>query len=246
MKDEKIDDLQCRGLRIIQKKEGFRFGLDAVLLSSFADIYKNARVMDLGAGSGVIPILIAGKTEAKHITGIEIQEEIAQMAQRSVGMNNLDDRIHIMCGDIRNCTQIFKKSSFDVVVSNPPYINQGTGFINENDSKAISRHELKCTLEDVVKAASGLLKRGGQFAMVHKPNRLVDIVCQMRKYYIEPKYIQFVHPRPHKRANLLLIKGRKQGGVELKMLEPLYVYDESGDYSQQISNIYCKGVANIE
>lgn len=243
--NETIDDLQYKGLRIIQKKDGFRFGLDAVLLANFADVKKNDTVIDLGSGTGIIPILIAGKTEAKSVIGLEIQEEMAEMAQRSVSMNGLDNRVRIVCGDIKESVELFGASRFNTVVSNPPYMNCGAGLINTGDSKAISRHEIKCTLEDVIKSAAKLLVTGGQLAMVHRPNRLVDIVWLMRKYSIEPKYMRFVHPSPYKKANLLLIKGTRQGGVELKMLEPLYVYDENGEYSGEINDIYCRGVRDI-
>ncbi|HOM02508.1 MAG TPA: tRNA1(Val) (adenine(37)-N6)-methyltransferase [Acetivibrio sp.] len=244
--NERIDDLQCKGLKIIQKKDGFCFGLDAVLLANFADIKKGDAVIDLGTGTGIISILIAGKTEAKSVTGLEIQEEMAEMAQRSVELNNIGDRVKIVCGDIKNSVEMFGASKFNVVVTNPPYMNQGGGLLNISDTKAISRHEIKCTLEDVIKASSKLLVPGGQFAMVHRPDRLVDIVWLMRKYSIEPKYLQFVHPAPHKKANLLLIKGARQGGVQLKMMEPLYVYDENGNYSKEIDNIYGREVRNIE
>ncbi|NLP14689.1 MAG: tRNA1(Val) (adenine(37)-N6)-methyltransferase [Clostridium sp.] len=239
--NETIDDLQYNGLRIIQKKDGFRFGLDAVLLANFADVKKNDTVIDLGTGTGIIPILIAGKTGAKSVIGLEIQEEMAQMAQRSINMNGMDNRVRVVCGDIKESVELFGASRFNIVVSNPPYMNCGAGLINTRDSKAISRHEIKCTLEDVIKAAAKLLVIGGQLAMVHRPNRLVDIVWLMRKYSIEPKYIRFVHPAPYKKANLLLIKGTRQGGVELKMLEPLYVYDENGEFSDEINDIYCRG-----
>jgi len=244
--NERIDDLQCKGLKIIQKKAGFCFGLDAVLLANFADIKKGDTVIDLGTGTGIIAILIAGKTEAKSIIGLEIQEEMAEMAQRSVKLNNLEDRVKIVCGDIKNSVEMFGASKFDVVVTNPPYMNQGGGLLNISDTKAISRHEIKCTLEDVIKASSKLLVPGGQFAMVHRPDRLVDIIWLMRKYSIEPKYLQFVHPYPRKKANLILIKGARQGRVQLKMLEPLYVYDENGNYSKEIDNIYGREVRNIE
>lgn len=244
--NERIDDLQYKGLKIIQKIDGFCFGLDAVLLANFADIKKGDEVIDLGTGTGIISILIAGKTEAKSVTGLEIQEEMAEMAQRSVKLNNIEDRVKIVCGDIKESVEMFGASKFNVVVTNPPYMNQGGGLLNISDTKAISRHEIKCTLEDVIKASSKLLVPGGRFAMVHRPDRLVDIVWLMRKYSIEPKYLQFVHPSPRKKANLLLIKGARQGGVQLKMMEPLYVYDDNGNYSKEIDDIYSREVRNIE
>jgi len=239
--NERIDDLQYKGLKIIQKKNGFCFGIDAVLLANFADIKKNGKAVDLGTGTGIIPILLAGKTEASSITGIEIQEEVAEMAQRSVILNDLSHKIDIKVCDIKDSVSVLGKSKFDLVVSNPPYIKYRGGIINESDTLAISRHEIKCTLEDVVSAASKLLTPGGQFAMVHRPERLVDVMFLMRTYQIEPKYIRFVHPYAGKRANLMLVKGTKGGNPELKMLEPLYVYDENGNYSEEINRIYCRG-----
>lgn len=240
MEDERIDDLQYKGLKIIQKDKAFRFGLDAVLLANFADVKKGNSVIDLGTGTGIISILLAGKTEASSIVGLEIQEDMAEMAGRSVKMNCLEDRVKIVCGDIKESVNLFGASSFDVVVTNPPYMNRGGGIINLSDTKAISRHEILCTLEDVIKSASKLLVPGGQFAMVHRPDRLADIIWLMRNYSIEPKYIRFVHPSPYKKPNLILIKGSRQGRPQLKMLDPLYVYDENGKYSKEINEIYCR------
>lgn len=245
MKNEKIDDLQYKGLKIIQKDKAFRFGLDAVLLANFVDVKKGSSVIDLGTGTGIISILLAEKTEAASIVGLEIQEEIAEMAQRSVKMNCLEDRVKIVCGDIKDSVDLFGASSFDAVVSNPPYMNQGGGIINISDTKAIARHEILCTLEDVIRSASKLLVPGGQFAMVHRPDRLADIIWLMRNFTIEPKYIRFVHPSPYRKANLLLIKGTRQGRPQLKMMEPLYVYDEEGKYSKEINEIYCREVTEI-
>lgn len=244
--NERIDDLQYKGLKLIQKEDGFCFGLDAVLLANFADVKKDDSVIDLGTGTGIVTLLIAGKTKAKSVTGLEIQDEMAEMAGRSVEMNNLGGRVRIVRGDIKESVDLFGASKFNVVVSNPPYMSQGGGLLNASDTKAVSRHEILCTLEDVIKASGRLLVPGGQFAMVHRPDRLVDIIWLMRKYSIEPKYIRFVHPSPYKKANLLLIKGARQGRPQLKMMEPLYVYDETGKYSREINEIYCREVSGIE
>jgi tRNA1Val (adenine37-N6)-methyltransferase len=238
--NERIDDLQYKGLKLIQKKDGFCFGIDAVLLANFADVKKGDSVIDLGTGTGVIPILMAGKTQAKTIIGLEIQREVAEMADRSVKLNRLEERVKIVCGDIKDAVEIFGYSNFNVVVVNPPYMNKGGGLVNPSDVKAISRHEILCTLEDIIRAGSRLVMPGGQMAMVHRPNRLVDIIFLMRSYKIEPKYLRFVHPSPHKEANLLLIKGTRNGNPQLKILEPLYVYDENGNYSEEINRIYCR------
>lgn len=244
--NERIDDLQYKGLKIIQNTGGFCFGVDAVLLANFADVKKHGRVIDLGTGTGIIPILLSGKTEACEIVGVEIQHSVAEMAGRSIELNGLGHRVKLVEGDLKECVDMFGPSSFDVVVSNPPYMNRGGGLVNPLDSKAISRHELMCTLEDVVRVGSRLLVPGGQLAMVHRPERLVDIVWCMRKYGIEPKYLRFVHPAPEKKANLILVKGSKGGRPQLKMLPPLYVYDANGRYSQEIDRIYCRGGVEIE
>lgn len=238
--NERIDDLQYKGLRLIQKKDEFCFGVDAVLLANFADVKKNDAVLDLGTGTGIIPILLAGKTEARSIVGLEIQTAMQEMACRSVKLNNLEQKITIVEGDIKNASRQLGLSKFNVVVSNPPYMNSGGGHVNPSNSKAIARHEILCTLEDVVRESSKLLKPGGQLAIVHRPERLADIIWHMRNFGIEPKYIRFVHPSPYKKANLLLIKGTRGGNPQLKMMDPLYVYDENGRYSDEINKIYCR------
>ena len=239
--NERIDDLQYKDLKIIQNKDGFCFGLDAVLLANFAEVKNHDYVVDLGTGTGIIPILIAGKTKAKKVVGVEIQESVANMARRSVRLNMLESVVDIESADIKNCRDILGSSKFDVVVTNPPFMNKGGGIINEADTKAISRHEILCSLEDVIRTSGELLKEKGQFNMVHRPQRLVDIVFLMRKYNIEPKYLKFVHPSPHKKPNLILIRGLKGGKPELKMLDPLYVYNENGEYTGDINRIFDLG-----
>lgn len=243
---ERIDDLQLNGLKIIQNTEKFCFGVDAVLLSDFADVKRNHKVLDIGTGTGIIPILLSGKTKAGSIVGLEIQESMAEMANRSVALNGLQDRVKIIHGDIKKYSEYFGKSSFDVVVSNPPYTNKGCGIVNPQDSKAISRHEIYCSLEDVVSSAAALLAPGGQLALVHRPERLADIICSMRNNGIEPKYLRFVHPKPYKKPNMILIKGSRGGNPELKVLEPMYVYNSDGTYSDEINKIYCREVRKIE
>jgi tRNA1Val (adenine37-N6)-methyltransferase len=238
LENETVDDLQCKGLKIIQKKDGYRFGIDAVLLSSFADVRKNDKVIDLGTGSGIIPILISAKTGAKSITGLEIQPDMAEMACRSVRMNDLEEKISIVCGDIKKAAEIFGKSSFNCVISNPPYMNKGGGLVNPAEMRAISRHEILCTLEDVISAANKLLPPAGRFAMIHRPERIADIICLMRKYSIEPKSMRFVHPSPYKKPGMVLIRGAKNGNAQLKVLEPLYIYNSEGNYTDEINRIY--------
>lgn len=236
--DERIDDLQYKGLYIIQKKKGFCFGMDAVLLSHFVDARKGDSVLDLGTGTGIIPILIAGHTLTERIVGVEIQKGIADMAKRSVAMNRLDDRVTILNEDLKNIDRILCQNSFDVVVTNPPYIKANGGLINERDTKAISRHEILCTLDDVVRVSERMLKHGGRFCMVNRPNRLVDIMITMRKYHIEPKIMRMVHPRVESDANLVLVMGKKGAKSELQVMDPLYVYDDSGVFTKEIDYIY--------
>ena len=238
--DETIEDLQYKGLRLIQKNYGFRFGVDAVLISDFAEIRAGDEVLDIGTGSGVIPILLSGKTKAKFITGVEIQHDIAEMASRSVLLNQLSEKVKIIEGDIKNREAIFPKSKFDVVVTNPPYIKQNGGIISDCDLQAIARHEVKCTLADVLEAGSLLLKDNGRMAMVHRPERLVDIITLMRENMIEPKVLRFVYPSKGKKAIIVLIRGTKHGNPQLNVLEPLYIHKENGEYSEEINRIYCR------
>lgn len=238
LSNERIDDLQLKGLKIIQKEDGFCFGIDAVLLANFAKVKDKDKVLDLGTGTGIIPILIAGHTNSNDITAVEIQEEIADMAKRSVCLNKLEDRINIINDDLKNIDKYLNHNSYDVIVTNPPYIKNKGGLINETDTKAISRHEIKCTLEDVVRISAKLLKHNGKFCMVNRPDRLVDIITLMRKYKIEPKVLRFVHSKEGKDAKLILIQGLKGAKAELKVLDPLYVYDENGNYTKEIDDIY--------
>lgn len=234
--NETLDDLQ-NGYYIFQKKDGFKFGIDAVLLSDFA---KNVtgNVIDLCTGTGIIPLLLAAKANVKRIDAIEIQPQIAEMAERSVNYNKLQDKIHIACADLNDACEIFGSSVFDAVTVNPPYMKCGSGLVNETDSKTVSRHEVKCTLEDVIKTSSRLLKPFGKFYMVHRPSRLVDIFALMRQYKIEPKILRMVAPNPQKEMNLVLVYGIKNAKSELKTLSPLYVYDQNGEYSKEIDEIY--------
>lgn len=236
--DERVDDLQLNGLKIIQNPNGFCFGIDAVLLSHFAEVKKGADVVDLGTGTGIIPLLIAGKTEAAHITAFEIQPEVAEMASRSVALNSLENRVTILNEDLKKASILMGKSSVDVVTSNPPYVATTGGIKNSEDKKAISRHEVKCTLEDVIRVAAEMLKPGGSFYMVHRPMRLADAIYYMRQYKLEPKLIRFVQPTVDKKPNIMLIKGVRGGNPELKFMDPLIVYDADGQYTQEIFEIY--------
>lgn len=236
--NERIDDLQRNHLRIIQKTDGFCFGMDAVLLSGFAAVKPGERVLDLGTGTRIIPILLSAKTEGEHFTGLEIQEEIAGMAKRSVSMNGLEEKIEIVNGDIKEASRIFGAASFDVVTTNPPYMNDAHGLKNPTEVKAISRHEVLCTLEDVVREGAKVLKHGGRMYMVHRPHRLIEILNTMTKYRLEPKRMKLVHPFRDKEANMVLIEAVRGGGAWMKVEPPVIVYKEPGVYSEEIYDIY--------
>ena len=238
MENERLDDLQRNGLKIIQKTDGFCFGMDAVLLSGFASVKPGERALDLGTGTGIIPLLLSAKTKGDHFTGLEIQTEIMKMAQRSVALNGLEKKIDIIQGDIKEASRIFGAASFDVVTSNPPYMNDAHGLKNPGDVKAISRHEVLCTLEDVVREGTKALKPGGRFYMVHRPHRLAEIITVMRQYELEPKRMKFVHPFADKDANMVLIEAVRGGGAWLKLEPPVIVYKEPGVYTDEIYEIY--------
>lgn len=240
-KNERIDDLEFKNLKVIQNKNGFCFGMDAVLLSDFAkNIKRNAIVLDLGTGTGIIPILLCGKTELKKVVGVEIQEEVAKMAKKSILLNNLENRFEILNCNIKELNKIYENQTFDVIVTNPPYKKQDSGIINENERKLISRHEITANLEDFIKISKYLLKDKGELYMVHRPERLVDILELMRKYKIEPKQLKMVCPNKNKEPNLVLIKGVKNAKPFLKVEKNLYVYDAENNYTKEILEIYNK------
>lgn len=235
---ERIDDLERNGYKIIQNSEKFCFGMDAVLLSGFANVKKGESVLDLGTGTGIIPILLKAKTEGEKFTALEIQKESADMARRSVMLNNLGENISIVDGDIKEASQIFGRASFDVVTSNPPYMNDNHGLKNPDMPKAIARHEVLCSLEDVVREASFVLKERGRFYMVHRPHRLVEIINTLSKYRLEIKRMKMVHPFIDKEANMVLVEAIKGGNSFMKMEKPLIVYKEQGVYTEEIYDIY--------
>lgn len=237
---ERIDDLDLKGLKIIQNPKWFCFGVDAVLLASFAFIKRKDRVVDLGTGTGIIPLLVYGKHTPKEILGVEIQEEVAEMAERSIEMNELSHIIKIHTGDIKNAPKELGGNGFDVALSNPPYKKANTGIINPADTKAISRHEMLITLEELVCSASKLLKDGGRFCMIHRPERLKDIFLSLDKYKFSPKRMKFVHSKVHDKPAMVLIEAVKGGGDFLKIEEPIYVYNEDGTYTDEILRMYGK------
>ena len=239
--NERIDDLEFKGLKIIQNPEGFCFGIDSILLSDYAkNIKSEAKVIDLGTGTGILGILLCGKTNAKKIIGVEVQEEVYDMARRSIELNNLQERFEVINQNINKLKSIYEAGSFDVVVTNPPYKKVNTGIKNEDEKKLISRHEIKANLEEFIEVSKYLLKDKGELYMVHRPDRLVDILSIMRKYKIEPKQIRFVCSNISKSPNLVLIKGVKNGGEFLKIEKNLYVYNFDGSYTNEILKIYNK------
>ena len=236
--DETLDDLNLKGIHVIQKKHAFRFGVDAVLLANFAKVRRDAKVVDLCTGTGIIPFILAGKTFASDLIGVEIQDEFVDMANRSARYNDLEDKIKFISGDLKDIELIKNIPKVDIVTVNPPYKLHNSGLINLDDKNAIARHEICCTLEDVVIACRILLKDSGRMYMVHRPDRLVDILYTMRKHRIEPKRIRMVHPSVNKAPNIVLIEGQRDGGVFLKWEPPLYVHSEDGGYTKEINDMY--------
>ena len=235
---ERIDDLQRNGLKIIQDTGRFCFGMDAVLLSGFAKAKSGEKVLDMGTGTGILPLLMSAKTDAEHFSALEIQPESADMARRSVAMNNLSDKIDIVTGDIKEASRIFGRASFDVVTVNPPYMTAGHGEMNPADAKAIARHEVLCTLEDVVREAAAVLKTNGRLYMVHKPFRLAEIFGVMQKYKLEPKELRVVHPYADKEPNMVLVGAVKGGKSGIKIAPPLVIFSEKDVYSEEIKRDY--------
>ena len=236
--NERLDDLQKNNYKIIQNPEKFCFGMDAVLLSGFLKAKEGSKALDLGTGTGIIPILMAAKTKVKHIIGLEIQEESADMAARSVEINQLNERISIVEGDIKEVEKLFPAASFDIVTSNPPYMIGNHGLKNEETPKAIARHEIKCTLDDVVKAAAYTLVPGGKFFLVHRPFRIPEIITILKKYGLEPKRMQLVHPFIDKEPNMVLLEAVKGGKPRMIVEHPLIIYKEQGKYTNEIYDIY--------
>ena len=239
--DENLDDLQLKGLMLIQKKDGFKFGVDAVLLSHFANVKKKHRVIDLCTGTGIIPFLLEGKYSPKDILGIEIQDEFVDMANRSAALNKTHN-ISFISEDLKNLKALKNIDKADVITVNPPYKLNNAGIVNPSDKLAIARHEIMCNLENVIEASRILLKDNGRIYMVHRPERLADIITLMRKYKIEPKRIQMVHPKLGKAPNIVLVEGQRDGGAFLKWDAPLYVYNEDGSISDEINEIYGRDV----
>lgn len=235
--NERIDDLLTKDLKIIQSAEVFSFSMDAVLLARFCSVPPRGRIADLCTGNGVIPLLLSTRTRG-DIVGVEIQERLADMAERSVRLNGLQGRVHIARGDLKEAHRFLEAGRYDLVTVNPPYLPVVAGEQNLNSHVAAARHEIHCNLEDVVAACGRIVKAGGKVSMVHRPARLVDLLVLMRKYRIEPKRIRFVHPRDGVEANMVLVEGMKDGKPEVRLLPPLIVYRNETEYCDELVGIY--------
>lgn len=235
---ERLDDLQIKGYEIIQSPGRFCFGMDAVLLSSFAKVKKSERALDLGTGTGILPILLEAKNEGTQYVGLEIQEESADMARRSVLHNKLDDKISIITGDIKEASEIFGAASFHVITTNPPYMIGDHGLKNDNEALYIARHEALCTLDDILRESARLLKPKGRFYMVHRPFRLAEILGKMSAYGIEPKRMRLIHPYVDKEPNMVLVEGMRGAKPRMTVEPPLIVYEKSGDYTKELLSMY--------
>lgn len=236
--EERIDELGRKGYRIIQNKKKFCFGIDAVLLAEFAMVKKRERVLDLGTGTGIIPLLLEARYDGEDYQALEIQEESVNMARRSVELNHLEDRIQVVHGDIKEAGTIFGPASFHVVTTNPPYMTPNCGLRNPNEAKAIARHEVLCNLEDVISQSAKVLKEQGRFYMVHRPGRLMDIMYLLRKYRLEAKRVRMVHSFADSEATMVLIEARKGGHAFVKVERPLIIYKEPGVYTKEVYETY--------
>ena len=233
---ERLDDLQLSGLKIIQDPERFCFGLDAVLLSGFVRARQGDQLLDLGTGTGILPLLLSAKTQCAHLTGLEIQEESADMARRSVALNHLEERISIVSGDLKEAGQIFAPASFDCITCNPPYMIGQHGITNPDAPKAIARHEILCTFEDVAAAAEKLLKSGGKFFLVHRPFRLAELIVTLTSHKLEPKRMRLVYPYADKEPNMVLLEAVRGGNSRMTVEPPLIIFDRPGEYSREIKD----------
>ena len=235
---ERIDELQRNDYKSIQNPQKFCFGMDAVLLSGFARVKAGESCLDLGCGNGIIPLLLSAKTQGRHFTGLEIQPYSADLARRSVALNHLEERVRIVEGDIKDASSIFGASSFHVVTTNPPYMTAQHGIPNPDEAKMIARHEVLCTLEDVIRESARLLVPGGRFYMVHRPFRLAEIISLMVHYKIEPKRMRLVYPYVDREPNMVLLEGLRGGRARMTVEKPLIVFQEPGKYTDEITEVY--------
>ena len=239
--NERIDNLEYKNLKIVQDKDGFCFGIDSVLLSDFAkEIRSKSIVLDLGTGNGVLGILLCGKTNLSKIYGVEIQEDIANIAQKSINLNKLNNRFEIINDNIKNLNSYFKNDSIDAIISNPPYKKDNSGLKNESQKKLIARHEITANLEDFISVSSKLLKSNGSLYMVHRPERLADLFYLLKKYKLEPKKLRFVQSFTNSKPKFFLIKATKNANSFLNVEQPLIIYNSDGNYTDEILKIYNK------
>jgi len=236
--NERIDFIQRKGYKVIQNPEVFCFGIDAVLLADFSKVKKDNRVLDIGTGTGIIPILMFARYENKSYVGIDIQETMIEMANRSIKMNKIEDHIVMRCLNVQDIMDHYSPGSFDVVTTNPPYMRGNAGIVSDNKAKMIARHEITCSLEDIIENAAYVLGDKGHFYMIHRPHRLVDIMTLMRQYRLEPKRMRMVYPGKGKPPTMVLIEGIKCAKVELIVESPLYIYNHKGKYTDEIYQIY--------
>ena len=235
---ERVDDLQLKGLKIIQDPKRFCFGIDAVLLSDYVKVKRGGSVLDLCTGTGIIPILLSAKSEASRISAIEIQKESVEMARRSVLLNDLQDKINIIEGDINDYDSFIPRSSIDVVTCNPPYMIGGHGLTNDADYKTMARHEISCTLEDVIRVSAEVLKPAGELFMIHRPFRLSETMCKLTEYGLEPKGMRLVHPYADKEPNMVLLEGVRGGNSRMTVEKPLIVYESENVYTEEVRRLY--------
>ncbi len=236
--NERIDFIQRKGYKIIQNPEVFCFGIDAVLLADFAKVKKKDHVLDIGTGTGIIPILMFARYENEHYTGIDVQEDMIEMANRSVALNKIENHLKMVHLNVKDLKKTYCENSFDVVTCNPPYMKGQAGLISENESKMIARHEITCSLEDIIQNAAYVLKDRGKLYMIHRPHRLVDILFLMRQHKLEPKRMRMIHPKEGKAPTMVLVEGIKYAKPELIVEPALYVYNNDGKYTDEIYDIY--------
>lgn len=244
--NESLDDLMINNLKIIQKKKGFRFTLDAVLLGHFATVKEADRVVDLGTGTGVIPLILSTRAALGQVIGVELQEEMAEMAQRTMEYNKLENLIRIVKGDLKEIHKIIGGGQYNLVIVNPPYYLPGHGMASPAESKAVSRHQLECSLEDIVHSASKLLNYQGRFALIYPAERMADLFALLRSYKLEPRLIRFIHSYRESPSRLMLVEARKSAPPELRILPPLIVYKKPGEYEEEILRWYGKEVEHAE
>jgi tRNA1Val (adenine37-N6)-methyltransferase len=237
-REETLDTLFGGRLKILQKKRGYRFSLDALLLAHFADPRPMDRIIELGTGCGIIPMILTLRHKAEKVIGVEIQPSLADLARRNVDLNRLSTRIKIREKDLKNLRGKSWQGTFDLVLSNPPYRKVGSGRVNPRMEKALARHEIQATLEDILLAAHYLLKGKGRLIMIYPASRAADLIHEMRKYHLEPKRLQFIHSHLKDEARLLLVEALKEGRAQVQILPPFFLYASAGEYTSQAQELF--------